>query len=229
MRAPIVRFLITAAFFPIAPVASAADDAAELYHQYCSVCHGDKGDGRSRARQGLVPPPRDFTMPGLGDALTRQRMIDVVMNGKPGTAMVGWKRLLDQTKSAAVVDYVREKFMRHTPGAATAATDATRTAYVRPPKGHATSGRALYENNCATCHGAGGHGDGPRAYFIVPRPRNFYGEDARAYTPETLFVSVKHGVQGREMPAWGTVLTDQQVADVSQYVYETFVRADRAP
>ena len=31
------------------------------------------------------------------------------------------------------------------------------------------------------------------------------------------------GVQGREMPAWGTVLTDQQIADVSQYVYDTFV------
>jgi mono/diheme cytochrome c family protein len=32
-----------------------------LYHNYCSVCHGDRGDGNSRARNSLVPPPRDFT------------------------------------------------------------------------------------------------------------------------------------------------------------------------
>ena len=227
MRASLLGLLATAALLPVTSPTWASDNAGELYHQYCSVCHGDKGDGRSRARQGLMPPPRDFTMPGLAEALTRQRMIDVVMNGKPGTAMIGWKRLLDQTQSAAVVDYVRTKFMRQAPDATATGTPA-KTAYVRPPKGHAASGRPLYENNCSTCHGIEGNGDGPRAYFIVPKPRNFHGEEARAYTPDTLFISVKHGVQGREMPAWGTVLTDQQVADVSQYVYETFVRSDRA-
>jgi mono/diheme cytochrome c family protein len=32
-----------------------------LYHNYCSVCHGDKGDGRSRATGSLSTVPRDFT------------------------------------------------------------------------------------------------------------------------------------------------------------------------
>ena len=28
-----------------------------LYHNYCSVCHGDRGDGRSRAQNSQKPPP----------------------------------------------------------------------------------------------------------------------------------------------------------------------------
>ena len=223
MRASMATLVLSSAFVWTASPARAADDAAELYHQYCSVCHGDKGDGRSRARQGLMPPPRDFTTPGLADALTRTRMVEIVLNGKPGTAMVGWKKRLDQGQAERVVDYVRTSFMRGAP----APVAAEKTTYVAPPKGHASAGRGLYEDNCATCHGTGGNGDGPRAYFIFPKPRNFHGDDARNYTPETLFVSVKHGVAGREMPAWGTVFSDRQIADVSQYVYETFVRASK--
>ena len=34
-----------------APVPSAGSEAAVLYHNYCSVCHGDKGDGKSRRSQ----------------------------------------------------------------------------------------------------------------------------------------------------------------------------------
>lgn len=226
MRASLARLVCAAPLFAAAGAAVANDSPAETYHQYCSVCHGDKGDGRSRARQGLMPPPRDFTIPGLADALTKPRMVDVVLNGKPGTAMVGWKTRLDRPQAEALVDYIRANFMRTAPTAAVSAPPAAAqksAAYVPSPKGHATAGKPLYDNNCATCHGPRGQGDGPRAYFIFPKPRNFLAEEARAYTPATLFISVKHGVQGREMPAWGTVFTDQQIADVSQYVYDAFV------
>lgn len=223
MRASLASLFAAAPLLVGAAGAVAADSPAETYHQYCSVCHGDKGDGRSRARQGLMPPPRDFTIPGLADALTRSRMVDVVLNGKAGTAMVGWKTRLDRTQAEAVVDYIRGSFMKPVAAAPAPATAAKNTAYVPPPKGHAAAGKALYDGNCATCHGTGGQGDGPRAYFIFPKPRNFLAEESRAFTPATLFVAVKHGVQGREMPAWGTVLSDQQIADVSQYVYDTFV------
>lgn len=213
-----------------AATALPAAEPAELYHQYCSVCHGDRGDGRSRARQGLSTPPRDFTAPGAAAALTRDHMIDVVLNGRPGTAMVGWKTRLSRDEAAGVVDYIRGTFMR---GGASGHAGANES--VKPPtpaleakapvRGHAVRGAALYNANCATCHGLEGNGEGPRAYFIFPKPRNFLAEETRSrFTPDTLFFAVKHGVKGREMPAWGTVLNDQQIADVSQYVYENFVR-----
>lgn len=33
-------------------------------------------------------------------------------------------------------------------------------------------GKALFENNCASCHGASGHGDGPAAKGLNPAPAN---------------------------------------------------------
>ena len=58
-----------------------AADGGALYHQYCSVCHGDRGDGHSRARGSLTPPPRDFTTPRAAGELTRGRMIAAIMKG----------------------------------------------------------------------------------------------------------------------------------------------------
>lgn len=86
-------------------------DGAAIYQNYCSVCHGEAGDGRSGARTSLVPPPADFTNPRLAYRFTREYMAAIVREGKPGTAMVGWKTRLDDTQVAAVVDYVRARFV----------------------------------------------------------------------------------------------------------------------
>lgn len=204
-------------------------DAAGLYHDYCSVCHGDRGDGRSRARQGLIPPPRDFTTPGLAATMTRERMIDAVLNGRAGTAMVGWKTRLGHSEAAAIVDYMRARFMRAVPGAPPPASVPAVQAPPAAPRGDAQAGKTFYETNCATCHGLQGDGNGPRAYFIFPKPRNFLSRESRAALNRVaLFRATKHGVAGREMPAWGKVLDDQQIADVAEYVYRAFIRPGAA-
>jgi mono/diheme cytochrome c family protein len=78
--------------------------------------------------------------------------------------------------------------------------------------------------NCAACHGARGDGAGPRAYFINPRPRNFVEEASRArFDRPALYAAVSDGRVGTEMPAWSKVATAQQRADVSEYVFQTFV------
>jgi mono/diheme cytochrome c family protein len=95
-----------------------------IYHNYCSVCHGDRGDGRSRARNSLVPPPKDFTSEQTRKDLTRDDMIVAVTNGtkKDGrpTAMVSWTTQLTPQEITAVVDYVRTTFMQ--PGAPSVTT-----------------------------------------------------------------------------------------------------------
>lgn len=208
-----------------AAAATQAIDPAELYHEYCSVCHGDRGDGRSRAQQGLVPPPRDFTVPGAAQSLTRESMLVSVLEGRPGTAMAGWKTRLSREQAEAIVDYVRTSLM-HAPAAATRPGYAKATPNsIQNARGEFARGRALFDANCAICHGADGDGKGPRAYFIFPKPRDFTSEAARlALSRTALLNAVRNGVQGREMPAWGKVLTEQQLADVSEYVYLAFVR-----
>jgi mono/diheme cytochrome c family protein len=79
--------------------------------------------------------------------------------------------------------------------------------------------------NCTACHGEDGDGNGPRAYFIFPKPRNFLHPASRARLDRpTLYTAIQKGVAGREMPAWGKVLTNQQIADVTEYVFQTFIR-----
>ncbi len=87
----------------------------------------------------------------------------------------------------------------------------------------------LYQANCATCHGARGDGQGPRAYFINPKPKSFIDDVARArYNRPLLFAFVSDGKLGTEMPAWRQVIDRQQIADVSEYVLQTFVTAPAA-
>ena len=77
---------------------------AYIFHNYCSVCHGDKGDGQTRARNGLVPPPRNYTTPEAAVELTRERMIHSVTYGRPGTAMIAWGHELSGKEIENVVD-----------------------------------------------------------------------------------------------------------------------------
>ena len=246
-RFSVAAGLLAALLLP-APMASAAAPAGSgiradlLYHNYCSVCHGDKGDGRSRARAGLRPPPKDFTT--AGPTLTREVMIAVVTDGKPGTAMVGWKTQLSQAEIAAVVDWTIANFMsgKSTPpvregvsgthahgGRAQDASPASAANMSLPfalgLKGNAVSGRAYYDANCATCHGKKGDGKGPRAYFIRPKPRNFLEPAPRAtLNRPMLYEAVSMGRLGTEMPAWSKVINEQQIADVSEYVFQQFIR-----
>jgi len=238
---------LAATLLPVAPPAAAASDAAALYHNYCSVCHGDKGDGKSRAAGSLSTMPRDFTSAASRQELTRERIAAVIAHGKAGTAMVGWKTQLSPADIDALAEHVLTRFVlgQALPGGAGAApsisgtrahggreadagsTPARVDMTVGLPnglKGDSRRGGAFYLANCATCHGARGDGQGPRAYFINPKPRNFVDEASRArFNRLVLYAAVSEGRLGSEMPAWNKVATPQQMADVAEYVYQAFI------
>lgn len=115
-------------------------DPALLFHNYCSVCHGDQGDGRSRARNSLVPPPADFTDPALRTRLTVDYIAAITREGKPGTAMVGWKTQLTPAETTALARYVRTRFVE------------------KSGEESSRHGRSLYGHYCIACHGPAGRG-----------------------------------------------------------------------
>jgi len=329
--------LLALSLTPRTAVAESERSGASLYHDYCSVCHGDRGRGDSRARAGMVPPPRDFTTPAAASDLTRPRMLAAVRDGRPGTAMTSWSTQLSEADMESVVSYIRESLMlavatedaewgrriyaetcsvchgdegrgaRWTmtnldpkprnftraetrseltrdqmiqaatfgrpdtamPGFArqysaedlNAVVDYILAAFVPPlptspdaadpgaaagtPAASAGSGQgvdmtrampnqlvgdpgrgsALYLANCAACHGVEGDGRGPRAYFILPKPRNFQHPGSKnLYNRPALFQAIAKGSLGAEMPAWDTVFDGQQIADVAEFVFRAFIR-----
>ncbi len=246
------------------PASSAADSSRgrSVYSKSCSVCHGEKGDGRSRAQGSLMPPPRDFTAPNARTELSLERMITSVTYGRPDTAMSGFVTQLSKEDIRAVVDYIRAGFMADTSGISgiynarrQGASNESTTASAPPSKpapeaahshakghvhkavtvnmslpmpgglkGDTSKGGTFYLNNCATCHGKTGDGRGPRAYFINPKPRNFLHSASREMLNRVeLFEMISEGKPGTEMPAWNKVLSPQEIANVTEFVFQRFI------
>lgn len=209
-----------------------------LYKRHCAACHGDRGNGATWAHNSLNPPPRDFTAPATRQELGRERMLLAVTHGRPGTAMMSFSGQLSPGEIEAVVDYVRATFMAGaadqaraaaavpapvTPAAVLPAADMS-AALPRGLRGDAGKGRAFYLKNCYVCHGERGDGQGPRSSFIKPPPRNFLASEARrALNRPALFQAISAGKRGTVMPAWSSVLSEQEIADVAEFVFTAFV------
>ncbi|MEK7829379.1 MAG: cytochrome c [Deltaproteobacteria bacterium] len=88
------------------------DVGKTIYEEHCRVCHGEMGNGMTIVARVLAPPPKNFTNPNVIVNLKRPQMIYSVTNGRPGTAMRPWVTNLTSKEIEAVVDYIRETFMR---------------------------------------------------------------------------------------------------------------------
>lgn len=75
----------------------------------------------------------------------------------------------------------------------------------------ANAGRGIYQQNCATCHGTHGLGNGPNALALAKKPANFSRPFYKDYDDVTWFWRVKEGVPGTRMPQWGKLLTEEQM------------------
>lgn len=214
--------------------APSTDRGKQLYVKHCSACHGDNGNTAVWARNGLNPPPRNFTSAASREELSRERMLTSVTYGRPGTAMMSFKSRLSTEEIELVVDFVRREFMgMNSSSSSLPAVKKSPVAPVVQDKdsfpdglvGDVVEGEKFYMHNCFTCHGKKGDGNGPRANFNQPRPRNFTSEEtAQLFDRKRLFHSIKKGKRGTVMPAWETVLNDQQVANIAEYVYQNFIK-----
>lgn len=74
-------------------------------------------------------------------------------------------------------------------------------------------GAQLYQAQCASCHGAQGHGDGPLAATLNPPPiaLSDHGR-ARERSVFSLQQIITHGVQGTAMPSFSTLSDDDRWA-----------------
>ena len=87
-------------------------------------------------------------------------------------------------------------------------------------------GKKVYFKRCVWCHGVEGGGDGPSAERLYTRPRNFiqgtfkirWTDSGELPLDINLINTVKNGLQGSAMPAWGEFLSEDEILAVVQFV-----------
>ena len=79
-------------------------------------------------------------------------------------------------------------------------------------------GADLYAENCALCHGATGHGDGPAAIGLRIHPANLTEPHLLAHSPGDLFWWVSHGLGDGAMPGFAEVMKPDRRWDVINFV-----------
>jgi high-affinity iron transporter len=88
-------------------------------------------------------------------------------------------------------------------------------------------GKTLYTDQCESCHGAQGKGDGPAARFLDPPARDLStGDFQRASEPTVAAVAevIKVGVDDTGMTPFEGTLSDDEITAVATYVVEVLAK-----
>ena len=187
---------------------------ATIYHNYCSVCHGDKGDGQSRARNSFLVPPRNYTTPESAIELTRERMINSVTHGRPGTAMIAWGSLLTNKEIEAVVDHVRATFMKLGNQAAQRSRPSEKLL--------ASRGGVLYMQACVMCHGDTGARQ--ISGSMQPPPRDFTSPAVIAeLTRKRMIDSITNGRPDTAMRPYRDQYSQRDISAMVDFIREAFM------
>lgn len=90
-------------------------------------------------------------------------------------------------------------------------------------------GKTLYTDECASCHGTEGRGDGPAARFLAEEVPDLsdgewtYAEDG---TVTALAAVIKAGVDDSAMTPFEGTLSDAQITAVATYVVHVLASQD---
>ena len=79
-------------------------------------------------------------------------------------------------------------------------------------------GEALFQSNCAFCHGADGTGKNWIGQFMEPKARDLTQYDRQTMPPARLKQVIREGLPDTSMPAWQHVLDASQIDALSAYV-----------
>jgi mono/diheme cytochrome c family protein len=208
--------------------------AERLYREHCAACHGAAGDGRGSAAVGLDVRPRDFVdeefryVSAIGGPPTTDDLLKTIRDGRRLGQMPAFP-YLDRADARLLAEYVRGV---RRGGVASVLTmefgddddmtpeeideiAAERVAAGEPVSMHGPGpgfrpdterGRTLYMENCASCHGPSGRGDG------LSLPKDDLGNPIEVRditsglfrggtTPAEVFRRIRCGVPGTPMPA----------------------------
>lgn len=169
----------------------------------CAECHGNKGEGGvrqftwppgSKTSTTYAEPPLSllvarYKAAGKNDEEIRQILRDAIERGRPGTPMPTWSLQFGGPLNAQQVDdlinfLLSEEFQE------------------TPPEVTTTAGKALFEANCAICHGVNGSGiDRSGNPSIAPNLRVEFQRNTYKQIFDTIFGG-RLNPNRPSMPAW---------------------------
>ncbi len=163
-------------------------DGRQSYAQNCAPCHGDGGGGDGPSASGLGAVPTAFADYAAISDLPLTEWFNVTKNGRMDRMMPPWGKRLDD---AQIWDTVAYAWTLHTS---------------RP---QVEMGKAVYETNCASCHGADGKG--------TPPMPDFTDFGATSATSQSVWEQVVREGRGN-MPAFGDKLGQPEQQAALEYV-----------
>jgi mono/diheme cytochrome c family protein len=79
-------------------------------------------------------------------------------------------------------------------------------------------GATIFSQSCAVCHGDIGKGDGPGAVGLNPKPADLHAGHVQGNSDGAMFWIISYGREGTVMPAWNTLLSEEQRWDVVNFL-----------
>jgi DMSO reductase family type II enzyme heme b subunit len=220
-----MRFLISIVLLILAPVTAFPQEKGKvIYDQWCSSCHGEKGDGKGPAADFVWPKPRDFTKgtykfksTASGEPAVDSDIMRTIREGNPGTSMPAWKRFNDD-EVKALADYLM-KFSPDTFG-----IKGTPVKIGSPPGGKEkllALGKEMYQTaKCWECHGKAGRGDGEKGWQekfkddwgnrIYPADQTSPWEYRAGSDVKDVFKTITAGFDGTPMTSYGDTVSEEK-------------------
>jgi len=207
----------------------------ELYTRHCMGCHGLEADGKGPGALMLHPKPRNllsgsfkFRSTPSGSLPTTADLVRTIDQGVYGASMPSFKFLSAQNKLALAL-YIKslrkdwasqESSPIHIPNTPKEIFAKKATLFLA-----AQSGYKLFMENCATCHGTTGLGDGESAAALVDddnqpiKPANYlqpYIKSGRS--ARDIFKAISTGLDGTPMPGFAESFSEQQRWELVSYI-----------
>ena len=92
---------------------------------------------------------------------------------------------------------------------------------IPPTRASLERGHEVYVENCLSCHGEQGRGDGPAGRVLRPRPADLR-QHTTQHTEGQLYWWISKGFPGTAMPAWEDRLSEEDRWNVLNYIVQTF-------
>jgi len=205
-RLPAIIGAAMLAVFTTAATAAQQSPGKAVYDRYCTFCHGADGLADTPVGRILKPRPRRFADPVEMARLTDDQIYHAIKDGKPGTAMASWDKVLSESQIGDVMDYIH-----HLTGIGSEPMTEKQLSL--------EVGRRIYDKECAFCHGVTGEADTDAARVLIPPPRKFADPVEMARVDDgRLYAAIKLGRPGTAMASWGSLLTPVEIIDVMRYV-----------